>query len=115
MNPVRPIWFYTYVLKSKKDGNLYTGTTNDLKQRLKQHNDGFVFSTKQRRPFELIYFEACLNKEDAYRREKYLKTGMGKRYLKNRLSLARNQRYSNEVNLNKDQESTDAVERGLTG
>ncbi len=86
MNPVRPPWFYTYVLKSNKDGNIYTGCTNNLKQRLEQHNSGLVHSTKHRRPLELIYFEACLDKNDAYRRERYLKTGMGKRYLRNRLS-----------------------------
>lgn len=85
MNPVRPNWIYTYVLKSKKDGNFYIGATNDINKRLKQHNEGLVFSTKGRLPIELIYFEACLNKADAYRREKYLKTGMGKRYLKSRL------------------------------
>ncbi|MGB2809855.1 MAG: GIY-YIG nuclease family protein [Sedimentisphaerales bacterium] len=85
MNPVRPKWFYTYVLMSQKDRKFYTGVTNNLKKRFEQHNDGFVFSTKYRLPVKLVYFEACLNKHDAYRREKYLKTGMGKRFLKNRL------------------------------
>jgi len=77
--------WYTYVLKSKKDNNLYTGCTNNLIQRLKQHNNGEVFSTKQRKPLLIIYYEVCQNKNDAFRREKYLKTGMGKRYIKNRL------------------------------
>ena len=85
MNPVRPLWNYTYVLKSKKDGNFYTGVAIDLKERLSKHNEGMVMSTKHRTPFELVYFEACLNKHDAYRREKYLKTGMGKRYIRNRI------------------------------
>jgi putative endonuclease len=85
MNPVRPYWFYTYVLKSHKDGEFYTGTTSNLKKRLKEHNSGLVSSTQYRSPFELIYFEACLNKDDAYMRERYLKTGVGKRYIKNRL------------------------------
>jgi len=85
MNPVRPIWFYTYVLMSQKDRNFYTGVTNNLKKRLEKHNNGLVFSTKYRLPVKLVYFEACLNKHDAYQREKYLKTGMGKRFLKNRL------------------------------
>jgi len=84
MNPVRPIWFYTYVLISQKDGKFYTGVTNNLKRRFEQHNAGLGFSTKHRVPLKLIYFEACLNKDDAYRRERYLKTGMGKRFLKNR-------------------------------
>lgn len=61
MNPVRPGWFYTYVLKSEKNGILYTGTTNNLKKRLKEHNSGLVMSTKDKIPLKLIYFEACLN------------------------------------------------------
>lgn len=85
MNPVRPNWYYTYVLQGSTNGNFYTGATSDLKKRLKQHNDGLVFSSKHMRPLRLIYFEACLNKDDAYRRERYLKSGMGKRYLRNRL------------------------------
>lgn len=76
---------YTYVLKSKKDNKWYTGCTNNLQERFKQHNNGEISSTKNRGPFELIYYEACNNEKDAYAREKYLKTGMGKKYLKNRL------------------------------
>lgn len=78
-------WWFIYVIKSIKDGNWYTGYTNDLKQRIEKHNSGEVFSTKIRKPFNLIYSEACLNKHDAQAREKYLKSGMGKRYIKNRL------------------------------
>jgi len=77
--------FYTYVLLSKKDEKLYTGYSNDLKLRFKQHQDGKVESTKNRRPFILIYYEACLNREDALRREKYLKTHYGKMFIKKRL------------------------------
>lgn len=77
--------WYTYVIKSKKDGRWYTGITDDLRKRLSKHNDGDVPSTKDRAPFELIYYEACVNKDDAVARERYLKSGMGKRYLKNRL------------------------------
>ncbi len=77
--------FYTYVILSKKDHRFYTGSTGDLRKRLSEHNSGKVFSTKNRSPFELIYYEACLNEQDARAREKYLKTGMGKRYLRNRL------------------------------
>jgi putative endonuclease len=78
-------WYYVYVLLSKKDGLLYTGYTNNLKRRLNDHNKGKVVSTQQRLPFELIYFEACKNQSDALAREKYLKSGMGKKYLRNRL------------------------------
>ena len=64
---------------------LYIGWTDDLKNRLKSHNAGKVKSTKDRMPLELIYYEACLNKEKAILREKYFKTGFGRRFLKNRL------------------------------
>jgi len=77
--------FYTYLLKSKIDGHWYTGYTSDLRKRLREHNEGKNTSTKYRGPFELLYYEACINEEDAKAREKYLKSGMGKRYLKNRL------------------------------
>ena len=86
MNPVRPpSWFYNYVLLSDKDATFYTGTTSNLKRRLDEHNKGLVYSTKTKLPYKLIYAECCLNKDDAYRRERYLKTTMGKRYLRNRL------------------------------
>jgi len=76
---------YVYVLRSTKDGKWYTGCTEDLRKRFSEHNDGKVSSTKGRGSFELMYYEASLNAEDAFAREKYLKSGMGKRYLKNRL------------------------------
>jgi len=78
-------FYYTYVLLSEKDGRFYTGYTKDLRKRLKEHSRGEVFSTKNREPTRLIYYEACLNEEDAIQREKYLKSGIGKRFLKNRL------------------------------
>jgi len=59
--------YYTYVLLSKKDDKLYTGYTKDLKLRFKQHNNGQANSTKNRRPFILIYYEASLNQQDALR------------------------------------------------
>jgi putative endonuclease len=80
------MYYYVYVLLSEKDNNFYTGYTADLKERLKLHNEGKVFSTKNRGPLRLIYFEACLNQQDATRREKYLKSGSGKIYLHNRLA-----------------------------
>ena len=67
------------------DGKLYTGFTTNLPSRFEAHNAGKVPSTKNRKPFELIYFEACLNKNDAIKREKYLKTHYGKLFLGNRL------------------------------
>ena len=78
-------YYYTYVLKSDIDNNWYTGFTSNLRKRLAEHDNGMNLSTKHRAPFTLIYYEACLNKYDAIAREKYLKSGMGKRYLRNRL------------------------------
>ena len=77
--------FYTYVIQSKKDKKWYTGYTSNLRERFKQHNNGEVQSTKGRGPFELIYYEACINEKDALRREKYLKTSQGRGMLKRRL------------------------------
>ncbi len=76
---------YVYVLKSKSDRLLYTGCTSDLRERLKAHTEGRVPATTRRRPLSLIYYEACLSEADAFRREKYLKTSYGKRYIKSRL------------------------------
>jgi putative endonuclease len=87
MNPVRDtmVMFYTYVLKSKKSGRLYTGATNDLRKRLNLHNTGKSNFTNKDKPYELIYYEGCKDKSDAFAREIYLKSGMGKRFIKNRL------------------------------
>lgn len=74
-----------YILRSKKNGYLYTGVTGDLRKRLRQHESGKSYYTSTRGPYELIYYEMGLNKDDAEAREVYLKSGMGKRYIKNRL------------------------------
>ena len=75
---------YTYVLISKKDHKLYIGFCGDLKKRLAEHTNGRVTATKDRRPLILWYYECCLNKQDAINREKYFKTGFGRRFLKER-------------------------------
>lgn len=77
--------FYTYVIRSQKSGYKYTGSTNDLRKRFRQHTHDKSTWTRNKGPWKLIYYEACLNEEDAKAREKYLKSGMGKRYLNNRL------------------------------
>ena len=79
--------WYTYVLQSKKDNNWYTGYTDDLRKRIENHNKGLVYSTRQRRPLRIIYYEACINEQDAKMREQYLKSGPGKRYIRNRLKF----------------------------
>ena len=79
------MYFYVYVLLSEKDGLFYTGYTSNITNRLEQHNKGLVKSTRNRIPLKLIYWEGCINQQDATRREKYLKSGNGKIYLRNRL------------------------------
>ncbi|KKP66910.1 MAG: GIY-YIG catalytic domain protein [Candidatus Roizmanbacteria bacterium GW2011_GWC2_35_12] len=77
--------YYTYVLKSKKDDGLYIGSTSDLVERVKQHNNGNVQSTKNRRPLFLLYYEACISKQKVEKREEYFKTGFGRGFLKSRM------------------------------
>ena len=77
--------WYVYIMKSIKNGEFYTGMTNDLRKRFKEHADGLSGYTKSRGPYKLIYYEASVNQADARSRELYLKSGVGKRYIKNRL------------------------------
>lgn len=69
----------------KKMESFYIGSTSDLKQRLLEHNAGRVESTKARKPLELVYYEAGLSKEKSFKREKYFKTGFGRRFIKDRI------------------------------
>ncbi len=78
---------YVYILQSLKDNSLYTGFTSNLKKRISQHKNGLNPSTKYKRPLKLIYYEAYLNKGDAINREKFLKSGSGKKYLDKQLKL----------------------------
>ncbi len=77
--------YYVYILKSKKDGKMYTGCAVDLKQRLKLHNQKKVSSTSTRTPLSLLHYEAFLSRDDAFIREKWLKTGWGRNHLKKML------------------------------
>jgi putative endonuclease len=76
---------YVYVLYSTIDFGFYTGYTTVLRKRISQHRQGKVTSTKSRLPMKLVYYEACLSWRDARARERYLKSGAGKRYLGSRL------------------------------
>src|SRR3989344_556692 len=84
-NTTSHMFFYVYVLESLKDRERYVGYTNNLKKRIKEHENGKSFSTKPRLPVKLIYFEGCLDETDAKRREHYLKTTQGRRFLGLRL------------------------------
>jgi putative endonuclease len=74
--------FHVYILHSEKDNGLYVGYTANIKNRLKDHNEGSVISTKARRPLKLLFLESYINKGDATRREIYLKTTVGRKMLK---------------------------------
>jgi putative endonuclease len=77
--------YFVYVLRSQSDKKFYTGFTTDIVNRVEEHNSRKVISTRTRVPFELVYYECCINQNDAIHREKYLKTTYGKRYIKQRL------------------------------
>ena len=79
------MWYYVYILLSEKDKNFYVGFRNDIKERIKDHQSGKVKSTKSRLPVKLIFHESYLNKYDALRRERYLKTSKGRTTLKSML------------------------------
>jgi putative endonuclease len=64
--------YYVYILRSQQDGKFYVGYTENIMKRVELHNTGKIESTKWRRPFDLVYYEASVNKEDALHREKYL-------------------------------------------
>jgi putative endonuclease len=87
MSPVRNtrIW-YVYVLQNKRQ-RWYIGSTRNLQKRILQHNSGKNKSTKYGVPWKVIYCEIGINKQDALARERYLKSGMGRKYLKNRLKF----------------------------
>ena len=85
------IMYFVYVLLSLKDQKFYIGFTSNLENRLKDHHAGRNTSTKSRRPFQLVYYEAHLSKEDAQRRERYFKSTKGKVSLKQMLRASLNE------------------------
>lgn len=78
-------FYYVYILRSLKDRLFYIGYSDNLKQRIYDHNMGKNISTKNRRPLEIIFYEAFPNKFDALKRERYFKTTKGKTTLKQML------------------------------
>jgi len=79
------VYYYVYILYSKKVNKLYIGYCKDLRKRVEKHNKGYVRATKNRRPLKLVYYEAYREESDAKRRELYLKGGCGRRELKKQL------------------------------
>jgi len=78
------MFYYVYVLENKEK-DIYIGYTNDLRKRLQEHNHKKNKSTKHGAPWGLIHYEAYRNKDDATRREKYMKTSQGNRLIKRML------------------------------
>ncbi len=76
------VMFYVHAIKSEARNYIYVGMTNDLQRRLKEHNNKENKSTKAHAPFQLIYFEKFETREEARKKEKYLKSGIGKEFLK---------------------------------
>lgn len=72
---------YVYVLQSDIDEGLYIGYSADLRKRLREHKTGAAFATSYRRPWKLIYYEAYTEEPDAKGREKFLKSGSGRKFL----------------------------------
>ncbi|MDO8657616.1 MAG: GIY-YIG nuclease family protein [Candidatus Levybacteria bacterium] len=80
--------FYIYVLKSLKNGDIYVGFSDNLRERYKAHNNKRVKSTKVNVPWELVYYEAYKDKKDATKREKQLKEHKVKIDLKEQLKYS---------------------------
>ena len=79
--------FYAYIIVSSKDGSFYKGHTENLEERLEQHNSGKTKSIKHLTPFEMAYYETFSTREEAIKREKYFKTAAGRRFIKFKLNL----------------------------
>jgi putative endonuclease len=79
--------YYFYILKSRINNKLYKGSTKDLRKRLKEHNNGKVIYTKSGKPWDLIYYEAFVNKNLARKTEIFYKKSQGRRQLKKKLGL----------------------------
>ena len=77
--------YYVYVLYSKNQDKFYIGFTDDLRRRMQEHISQKSLSDRRLRNPELVYYEACVSKSDSMKREKQLKTGFGRQYLRNRL------------------------------
>jgi len=77
--------FYVYILKSQKDNSLYFGSTENVKDRVKEHNSGKSTYSKTKKPYSLIWFCAFSNKTKAMIFEKYLKHGSGHAFTKKHL------------------------------
>ncbi len=74
--------YYTYILKSLKDNSLYKGFTNNLENRLLEHNSGKSQYPSTKTPWVIVYYETFTDKDSAIKREKYFKSAAGRRFIK---------------------------------
>jgi putative endonuclease len=89
--------FYVYLLRPESDAGFYIGYSANLRKRIQEHKEGFSFATSFRGPWRLIYYEGYVNQEDALGRERYLKSGSGRRFLKTQLRHYLAERASHET------------------
>lgn len=82
---MKVLFFYVYILFSLRDKKLYIGYTENLKIRLGEHFNGRAKATANRRPLEIIHYEAFTDIRDAKTREKFLKSGFGRSQMKKAL------------------------------
>lgn len=78
--------YYTYILKSNASGRYYIGQTNNIDLRLKRHNNNLVKSTKNRGPWEIVYYEKYTSRSEAIKRERYLKSLKSKKVIEQLIS-----------------------------
>ena len=74
--------YYAYVIQSLSNGKFYTGHTQNLEKRLREHNAGKTKSTKANIPYAVVFYEICKTRKDAIEKEKFFKTGLGRAYVK---------------------------------
>src|SRR3989344_7525960 len=79
------LMYYVYILKSRLDGSCYTGVTNDLKNRIEEHNSGSSRYSSTKRPYDLVWYCRFVEKDKAYEFEKYLKHGSGHAFARKHL------------------------------
>lgn len=79
--------FFVYIIKSTIDNRLYKGLTTNLETRIHEHNSGKTKSTSPYKPWKLVYFEKFDSRDEARKREKYFKSGIGREFLKHKLNL----------------------------
>ena len=77
--------WYVYILKSEKTKYRYIGSTNNVRRRFIEHNEGLCKASKAYKPFRLAAYFAVMNKEKAIRLERYLKTASGTAFLNKRI------------------------------